>query len=1100
VQRNKGPADILKDGSMAFRGSASLVALGLALLLVGCGGGSGRSGTDLVVSGVGPSAQLNGGDPVVFVMTVGNEGEFDATDITVRVATLQMAQPTLSITCTARDGATCPAATGPSMTVPSMTPGGSLVFEVASTANLGASGLVSSTLSVSSGSRDVNTSNNTFTASAPVASNDLVVTGTAPAGPLLSGPATFTMVVDNVGTDAAGDVVLTTTLSASLTLDGPGVVCMPSGGAVAPELQPDGTLRSPSIPVNGRLTCDVNVIVAGNSNGAAAVSMRADAPGDSRTGNNVATASVSTTLSNDVSVVGTAPPGPLLSGSATFLMRVANAGPDQARDVGLVTTVSAALTLDRQDIACAASGGAAAPTMQPDGSLRVSSLPSGAALECSIPVTVAPATSGFAVVSMTAESAGDTRPGNNTGTASVSATLTNDVGVSGSAPPGPLLDGSATFTMVVDNSGVSTAFDVRLTNTVGPNLTLDGAIGCVASGGAVAPALQADGTLLSPSIPPGGRLTCSVPVTVKPGVSATVFNTMAVDALGDVRASNNTATASVSATLVNNLTVAGTADAATVIGGKSTRFEFRVGNTGPSTAFDVVLANRPSANLTASGPISCAASGGAVAPVLTPEGALVSAAIPLNGLLTCGVPLTVAAGANGTVTSTFSATATGDQRPADSSATVSTVAVSSNLGVSQTGAAEVGAGSPTSFRALVSNPGPGPASNLRITWTRSPSSNVTFDPPTCTASAGATCPAVLGPDMTVASLGAGRSLTFTFRATPAASFRGNIVSTVTVASDEDQDSSNNSASATTRSVDPRNGSYSAYAANGRAYTLVVDFDALKYTMSGQGGSVDKTFTGDASTGDFVVSGTARLRTGKDLLVGGHDFGDGVLPFVAAREFTTSLAGLAGNYNLATRNVDSAGVATTRPASALISGNTLSVCQSETNDVVPVRNCSAAARKDYFNLTLDGTVATGVTAGGEAFSFSVASSGAAKVLLSAGAAVDGTEQFRIGLIDSAAGLTFGPPVRGPSSTGDWLRATLTAGTPPSFAAVGVTTSDTVSLLNISNSGAGPFSMLAGTSITYNALVYVLQASPLVVVVGGSPAYAGASSGFLQLGLP
>jgi hypothetical protein len=44
------------------------------------------------------------------------------------------------------------------------------------------------------------------------------------------------------------------------------------------------------------------------------------------------------------------------------------------------------------------------------------------------------------------------------------------------------------------------------------------------------------------------------------------------------------------------------------------------------------------------------------------------------------------------------------------------------------------------------------------------------------------------------------------------------------------------------------------------------------------------------------------------------------------------------------------------------------------------------------------------------------------------------------------------------------------------------------------------MLEGTSFIYGATVYVMQAYPLVVVVGGSPDYAGPSSGFLQLGLP
>ena len=960
---------------MTFRVLATWATFSLVLLLSACGGGSGRSGTDLVVTGVGPSSGVKGGDPAVFVMTVANRGDFSATDLVIKNATLQLSQPLLMISCTAKGGAECPAVTGPSMSVSSLPPDGKLVFEVSSTANLGASGLISNTMSVSAGSRDTDSTNNTFTASSAVTSNDLGVTATAPAGPLLSGPATFTMVVSNAGPDEALNVALTTTLSADLTLAPAGVVCTPSGGAVAPVLQTDGSLLSPSVPANGVLTCTVNVSVGSGTGGFAIVTLVASALGDSRTSNNSGTATVSTTLSNDVSVVGTPPPGPLLSGAATFKMVVANAGPDKAQNVALTTTVSAELTLVRENIVCVPSGGAVVPTLQADGTLLSTSMPSGSALSCSIPVTVAPATSAFAAVTMAASSAGDSRTGNNSATASVSATLSNNVNVTGSAA------------------------------------------------------------------------------------------------------------------------------ASSVIGGKSTTFKYLVGNTGPATAFDVVLSNTPGANLALSGAIACVASGGAVAPVVTVGGGLNAPSIPLGGLLTCTVPLTVAAGANGTVTSTFTATAAGDQRASDNSATVATVAVSSNLGVSQTGAVQVAAGSATTFTALVSNPGPGTASNLQITWTHTNSSSLVFDTPTCTGSGGAICPSVLGPTMTVPSLGVARTLAFTFKVTPSASFRGNIVNTVAVTSNEDQDLSNNSASATTVAVDALNGSYTAFAANGRSYNLAIDFDARQYTMSGSGSTTTtRTFTRDSSTGDYVVSGTARLRTGQDLVVGGHDFGDGVLPFLAARIFSSGLSALAGSYNLATRNVDSAGVATTRPGTALISGNTLSVCQSETDDVVPVRNCSAAARKDYLSLSISGSVATGTTSGGEIYSFSVANSGAAKVLLSTGAATDGSEQLRIGLIDSAAGLTYGPAVRGPTSTGDWWSATLTFGAPPIFAAVGTNTSDTVSLLNISNSGSGPFSLLEGTSPTYNALVYVMQASPLVIVVGGSPAYAGASSGFLQFGLP
>ena len=123
---------------MSLRRLASLALLGAALTVAGCGAGSGRSGTDLAVSGTLATPDLLGGDAVSFVMTVVNRGDFEATDLEIRNATLQVAQAGLTIACTAAGGATCPAVTGASMEVARLPAGGSLVFEVRSTLNIGA--------------------------------------------------------------------------------------------------------------------------------------------------------------------------------------------------------------------------------------------------------------------------------------------------------------------------------------------------------------------------------------------------------------------------------------------------------------------------------------------------------------------------------------------------------------------------------------------------------------------------------------------------------------------------------------------------------------------------------------------------------------------------------------------------------------------------------------------------------------------------------------------------------------------------------------------------------------------------------------------------
>lgn len=973
---------------MMIRGLASLVTLAFVLLLSGCGAGSGRANTaDLqVVATAAPSGQANGGDVVAFVMTVTNKGPFSAENVSIRNTTLQVSQSGLSIVCAASGGASCPGTTGTQMTVSSMPSGSSLAFTISGNANVGASGTISDTMTASSDTTDGDSSNNSATASGTV-------------------------------------------------------------------------------------------------------------------------------VSNDVSVVGTAPAGPLVSGTAIYTMTVSNAGPDAASNVVLTTTASSDLTLNPADISCTSSGGATDALLQPDGTQLVQSIPAAATLVCSVPVTVNITTNGFAIVSMTAASAGDERTSNNSASASVNATLTNDVGVVVTPPSGPLTSGNTQFTALITNAGPATATGVVIANTFSSTLSLSGAINCTPSGGATGPTLQGDGTLLVASLPVSGSLSCVIPLTVATSTTGTVFDTMTVSASGDTRPGNNSSTGTVSATLNADLAVSGTAADSSVVGGENTSFTMVVTNNGPAPAADVSLTNVLSSDLTLNGSIACTAAGGASTPVST-SGTITVAAMPVASTVTCTVPVTVMAGANGTVVSTFTAASTSDSQTRNNTVSVSTVARSSSLSLSQSVATQIIAGTTGSFSAVLTNAGPSAASNVQITWSHTTASGLVFDAPTCAASVGATCPATLGATMSVDSLPVGRTLTFTFRVTPSTTYRGTVSNTVTAVSTEDPVLKTSTATSTV--VDARSGTYSVFAADGQAYSLVVDFDAGTYTMSG----VARTFTGPTS-GDYVVGGGVageRLRTTEDLVVGTHAF-DGVtpLPYVAARTFVSNLTGMAGTYNLASRTV-AGGVGSTHVGTAQIANGVLSICQSDTTQVQTVTACSTTgARKDYLNLTVngDGTV-TGTTASGESYTFVVADSGATKLLLSARTVPSvspTTRELRIGLPDSTARLIAGPQLHGPAllppggsfsgTVTDWVTGDLTVGTTSSVALSGLSSTygyvDS-STLAVINTGVGPYSMLTGSSNFYvTRSFYLMQGYPLVVVVGGNSGFGGAD-GLLQILVP
>jgi hypothetical protein len=405
-----------------------------------------------------------------------------------------------------------------------------------------------------------------------------------------------------------------------------------------------------------------------------------------------------------------------------------------------------------------------------------------------------------------------------------------------------------------------------------------------------------------------------------------------------------------------------------------------------------------------------------------------------------------------------------------------------DLNVSQVAPPTVAAGSDANFTVVVANGGRSTATALTITQNVSPAFATAV---TCVPSFGATCPANLGAVMTLPALDPGRWLTLTYAVAVPLGSRGNVTNDVSVTATAESNLANNSASATTVAVDERNGAYKAYAADGRLYDLTIDFDAQQYTMAGNGQSVQRTFA--LGNGEYIVAATSRLRVADDLVVGSHDFGGGPTPYVAARRFATTIVD--GVFNLATRNVAADGTASTHPGTARITGNVLSVCQTDSGVDAP-QNCPVVLTS--YLLSVNGDVFTGVDTSGGTFTFQLARSGGSVVLLSAAPAADGTQQFRIGLQESA-GLSWGT-LFGPTSTGDWVTMVLDSAN-ISYAVLGAFTNDQAGLQKISN--GGPFAMMSGKRLSDSADIFVMQATPLAVMVG---AFDGTANGTLQVAVP
>jgi hypothetical protein len=405
-----------------------------------------------------------------------------------------------------------------------------------------------------------------------------------------------------------------------------------------------------------------------------------------------------------------------------------------------------------------------------------------------------------------------------------------------------------------------------------------------------------------------------------------------------------------------------------------------------------------------------------------------------------------------------------------------------DVSVSQAGPPTVAAGSNATFSVVVANGGRSTATEVTITQTVSPAFTTSV---TCTPSFGATCPASLGSVMSVPALDPGRWLTLTYAVAVPLGSRGDVTNTVQVSAIAESNLTNNSVSTTSVAVDERNGAYKAYAADGRLYDLTIDFDAGQYTMAGNGQSVQRSFV--QGNGEYIVAGTSRLRVAADLVVGSHDFGQGPTPYVAARRFATTI--LDGVFNLATRNVAADGTASTHPGTARISGNVLSVCQTDSGVDAP-QNCPVVLTT--YLLSLDGDVFTGVDASNVSFKFQLARSGGSVILLSAAPAPDSSQQLRVGLQESA-GLSWGT-LFGPTSSGDWVTMVLDSAN-ISYAVLGTFTNDQAGLQKISN--VGPFAMMSGKRLSDSADIFVMQATPLAIMVG---AFDGTANGTLQVAVP
>jgi len=561
------------------------------------------------------------------------------------------------------------------------------------TVNAPAGGTLTNTAIVSSPTLDTNFVNNTSppvsTAVMPLA--DVIVTDSGPPSVPAGGTIVYTITVTNSGPSTASNVVVNDNLPTNSVFvsttgggtNGNGIVTWP----VIPALTNGGTFTftvTVTAPLTGPLT-----------NTAAGVSPTSDPNLANNNGTSpAATVITAVTPVADLAAGKSGPASVLAMSNLTYTISVTNLGPSTAGAVVVTDALPVGVTF------VLASGGGVNGSGVVSWSLG--SLTSGQVSNLTLTVT-APAGGSITNTATVNSPTPDPNPTNNTSPpVGTIVTPVADVVTVGTGPANVFAGTNYIYTITVTNLGPSGASNIVVVDTLPPGVIFVGTTGGGTNNNGIVtwPAI--------PGLPVGGGTNFTVTVTA-PGSGPLTNSVSSTASTGDPNPANNTGSIAVTTvTPVADLAV-GKSAPASVVALSNFTYTVSVTNLGPSAAGGVVVTDALPFNVT-----FVSASGGGVN-----IGGIVNWSV---GILNSGqvgnLTLIVKAPAAGSITNTAKASSpTGDPNPTNNTSspvttTVTTLAQSADIGVTETGPANVLAGANYSYTITVTNSGPTTASNV----------------------------------------------------------------------------------------------------------------------------------------------------------------------------------------------------------------------------------------------------------------------------------------------------------------------------------------------------------------------------------------------------
>jgi uncharacterized repeat protein (TIGR01451 family) len=662
-----------------------------------------------------------------------------------------------------------------------------------------------------SGTTDPNLANNTATANGGVnLTADVTVLKTGPATVNAGSVITYSVVVSNAGPSAADGTAFSDNVPTGIV--GITATCgSTTAGATCPSsIGVSGNAVSatiPALPAGASATFTISGTVSGSSpnslTNTASVTLPANV-NDPTPGNN-SSATTAVVPVADLSIVKTGPAAVKPGTAISYAIVIRNAGPSTATNALFTDAVPA--VIGSVVISCSnETGGAVCPpsigVTANNVSAPIPSLPSGSSVTITVAGTVAPSASGnITNTARIAPPVGTIDPDltNNDSTEITAVTPTAEVGIVKTAPATVNAGDSIEYTIVVSNSGPSSADDTAFSDVVPSTITGVSAFCAAPTGGAVCPASvtvvgnSVGGSI--PTLPNGGSVSITVRGTVQGSATGTIANTATATVAASVvdPTPNNTSTANTAVNLVADLRIAKTAPAS-VQPLQTLSYSVVVTNAGPSAVSGAQFADLVPAQLNGVAATCGATTSGAVCPsTIAVTGNNVSASIPslpAGSSMTFVVSGQVVAGATGAIDNTATITPPANVTDPDTSSNASlastTVNAVADLVIVKSAPATAQAGGPISYSVTLTNNGPSAAGGTAFTDVVP--ANITGVSATCgSALGGAACPgssAISVSGNTVGSsvpvLPSGSSVVFTITGTVSGSATGTITNSATL--------------------------------------------------------------------------------------------------------------------------------------------------------------------------------------------------------------------------------------------------------------------------------------------------------------------------------